>query len=148
MRFPEILSRALSILAESRFALFTTIDEKGYPRSRWMTPVAIPRLPGALYAVTARGWAKARQVAADPRVEWCVQSPGLDRIARLQGDARIVDEPALAAEVLKAIGPNLQAFWKNNPSTKELVVVETELRRASIFRPLAGELEEAEAGNE
>lgn len=124
------------LVDEVRIGIFITVDEKTSPHPRWMSPVFLPRLKGALYAVTSADDDKVRHLEANPRVSWIFQSKSLDRIATLNGGARVVKEPALSAEVLEAIGPHLQIFWKYTGDPKKLLVVETVMDSFSWFSPL------------
>ncbi len=147
MEFKEIISALQSLLEESKVGVLTTIDERGYPHSRWMTPVLMPRFPGRLFAVTGSRFGKVRNIEANPKVEWAFQSRTLDRIVSLKGKAFVVDEPELKVEVLEAIGPNLQVFWRINPKAGDLVVLETEIEEATLFVPLKQESHRAEASH-
>lgn len=147
MEFKEILAVLQSLLEESKVGVLTSIDDRGYPHSRWMTPAVLPRFPGRLFAVTGSRFGKVRNIQADPKVEWAFQSRTLDRIVSLKGRAFVVDEPELKVEVLEAIGPNLQVFWRINPKAGDLVVLETEIEEAVLFLPLKQESHRAEASH-
>lgn len=139
MEYHEILDRALALVGWGSPAVFTTLGEGGYPHSRWMVPAALPRLKGMIYAVTARGFPKVSEVEADPRVQWLFQSDDFSELTTLWGRARIVDDPAFSAEVIKAIGPNLATFWKLNTDPSAVRVIETEVESASILFPFRAE---------
>jgi general stress protein 26 len=139
MEYDRILDSALSLIGSGNPALFTTIGEGGYPHSRWMIPCALPRLKGRIYAVTARGFPKAAEIEADPRAQWVFQAPDFSEVTTLIGVARLLDDPAFAAEVIKAIGPNLQTFWRLNKDPSSIRVIETEVEAASILLPLRSE---------
>ncbi len=139
MEYNEILDRALALIGRGSPGLLSTIGEGGYPRTRWMVPAALPRLKGMIYAVTAKGFPKAAEIEADPRVQWLFQSEDFSELTTLQGRARIVDDPSFSAEVIKAIGPNLAAFWKLNTDPSAIRVIETEVESASILLPARAE---------
>ena len=145
MEFKQIVSVLHSILEESKVGVLTAIDDRGYPHSRWMTPALLPRFPGRLFAVTGSRFGKVGFIRENPKVEWAFQSRTLDRIVSLKGKAFVVDEPELKVEVLEAIGPNLQVFWRINPKAGDLVVLETEIEEAVLFHPLKQESFRAEA---
>jgi len=147
MEFKEIVSVLHSLLEESKVGVLTTIDGRGYPHSRWMTPALLPRFPGRLFAVTGSGFGKVENIRANPKVEWAFQSRTLDRVVSLKGNAFVVDEPELKVEVLEAIGPNLQIFWRINPKPGDLVVLETEIEEATLFLPLKRESHRVEASH-
>ncbi|MDD3980986.1 MAG: pyridoxamine 5'-phosphate oxidase family protein [Spirochaetia bacterium] len=136
MQEKSAFEKLQDLVEEVRIGIFITVDEKNSPHPRWMSPVFLPRLKGALYAVTAADNEKVRHLEANPRVSWIFQSKPLDRIATLNGLARVVKDPTLSAEVLEAIGPRLQVFWKYSGDPKKLLVVETILEDFSWFSPL------------
>jgi len=139
MEYSQILERAIALIGGGSPALFSTLGEGGYPHTRWMVPAALPRLKGMVYAVTARGFPKAAEVEADPRAQWVFQAADFSEVTTLKGRARIVDDPSFSAEVLKAIGPHLTAFWRLNRDASALRVIETEVESASILFPLRAE---------
>lgn len=146
MKNDSVMTRVKDLVSDARVGIFTTINEKGKPCSRWMTPIFLPRLPGALYAVTSRDFRKVGQLVSNPNVSWIFQSKTLDRVATITGTAAIVQDPGLAAEVLEAIGPHLVVFWKYAGDPKKLVIMETVIESVSWFSPLGeGNLEEEAA---
>ncbi len=145
MEYFQIIEKAFALIGGGSPALFSTLGEGGYPHTRWMVPAALPRLKGMVYAVTARGFPKAAEIEADPRAQWVFQAPDFSEVATLMGRARVVDDPSFSAEVLKAIGPNLSAFWRLNTDASALRVIETEIESASILCPLRAERYSARA---
>jgi len=143
MKNDSVMTRVKDLVRDAGVGVFTTINEMGKPCSRWMTPIFLPRLPGALYAVTSRDFQKIGQLASNPNVSWIFQSKTLDRIATVTGTASIVRDPGLAAEVLEAIGPRLEVFWRFAGDPKKLVVMETVIESVSWFSPFGeGKFEE------
>jgi len=143
MKNDSVMTRVKDLVGDAGVGVFTTINEMGKPCSRWMTPIFLPRLPGALYAVTSQDFQKIGQLASNPNVSWIFQSKTLDRIATVTGTASIVRDPGLAAEVLEAIGPRLEVFWRFAGDPKKLVVMETVIESVSWFSPFGeGKFEE------
>ena len=70
------------------------------------------------------------------KVQWSFQSPTLREIVQLRGRAAVLSNPGLKAEVLEALGPNLAIFWRINPDPAKLVVIETVIEKAKLFRPM------------
>jgi pyridoxamine 5'-phosphate oxidase len=139
MEYREIAARLEEMLSQAHVAQLATVDGSGWPRIRWMTPTLLPRLPGRIYALTSPRFAKAAEIAARPEVTWSIQSRTLDAIIEARGRATLIDLPQLKTEVMEAIGPHLQVFWRANPEAHELVVIETELEELSLFLPLSQE---------
>ena len=125
-----------ALLDSVRVGILCTLGEEGYPHSRWMTAATLPRVPDCLFAVTTAGSAKVRELAACDKVQWSFQSPTLGEIVSLRGRAVVLSNPGLKAEVLEALGPNLTNFWRVNPDPAKLVVVETVIENAHLFRPM------------
>ncbi len=147
MEYAKVQRMVFELIDESRVGILTTVDAEGYPRARWMTPAALTRLSGDLYAVTPRKSPKVAQIAANPRVAWTFQTKSLDRIASVQGQARVFEDPGLVAEVIEEIGRYLTVLWRVNPLPGELVVIETMIEKASVFLPRRREFFEAESGH-
>ena len=146
MEFPELFARLERLVEASKVGILTTMDAERYPQSRWMTPVVVRGRPGYVYAVTAPDSSKAAQIREHPKVEWFFQSKILDEVLSASGDAVLVNDPQAKAEVLEAIGPNLQIFWRVNPNAKNLVIVETEIQKLSCFYPMRNERHSAVRG--
>jgi len=134
----ELTGRLERLLSLSKVGLLTTVDKEGFPHSRWMTPTMVKGRPDYLYAVTAPDSPKAGQIIVHPQVGWTFQSRVLDEIVSVSGSAELVVDPQLRAEVLEAIGPNLQIFWKVNGDSRNLVIVETRILEIGCFLPLEG----------
>jgi len=146
MDYAELYARLGRLLESSRVGVLTTVSADGYPYSRWMTPVELPGRSGFLYAVTAPDSLKAAHIRDRPKIEWFFQSKTLDEVTSVRGEAFIVDEPQAKAEVLEAIGPRLQIFWRVNPNAGNLVVLETPVDELSCFFPMRNERHRAVRG--
>lgn len=136
MKDQDPLRAFRALLDTVRAGVLCTLSEDGYPHSRWMTAAVLPRVSDCLYAVTTAGSAKVREIDLCDRVQWCFQSMTLGEIVSLRGRAAVLNNPALKAEVLEALGPNLTNFWRVNPDPAKLVVIETVIERARLFRPM------------
>ncbi len=127
------------ILDNSKAAVLASVDKEGRPHVRWMTPATIRGRDGFLYSVTSPGFEKTGHLEADPHVEWLLQSKSLDEIVNVRGTMQVLDNPRTKAEVLEAIGRNLEVFWRVNRDQAELVVLETIIEEILYFKPLTGE---------
>jgi general stress protein 26 len=134
----EVMSRVGAIIDAHGTGLLATVDEKGDPHVRWLTPAVLRDRPGALYAITAPKFAKVVQVRAHPRVEWMFQTPTLDEVITVRGPLNVVENPSLRAEVLEMLGPRLRTFWKLAHDARDLVVLETVIEEATRFLPMDG----------
>jgi pyridoxamine 5'-phosphate oxidase len=129
------------LLDDAKTAILATVSADSSPSMRWMTPTVIRGRTGALYAVTSRTFAKSEHLKGNPRVQWMVQSRAVDKIITLDGKVNIIENSAMKAEVLEAIGPRLPVFWRVNPDPANLVVLETILSEGTVFLPMKGRKE-------
>ncbi len=127
-----------NLLDGSHSAVLATVGKENNPTMRWMTPTVIRGRTGALYAVTSRNFAKREHLAKNPKVQWMVQSRSLDKILTLNGQVNVIENSAMKAEVLEAIGPRLPVFWRVNPDPDALIVLETIIEEGSMFIPMKG----------
>ncbi len=79
-----------------------------------MTPALIKGRQDALFAITASGSPKVKDLIANSDVEWMLQSKALDQVVKLKGKIKILDNPVIKAEILEQIGSKLTTFWKIN----------------------------------
>lgn len=129
--------RAFRALLDSiRVGVLCTQSEDGYPHCRWMTATTLPRVQCCLYAVSTAGSPKVLEIEQCDKVQWTFQTAHLDEIVSLRGRAVVLNTPGLKAEVLEALGPNLTNFWRVNPDPAKLIVIETVIEKARLFRPM------------
>ena len=138
MKQSEVLSLVDSMIEESRTAILTTVDSKGRPHNRWMTPTLLRERPGAIYAVTSPKFAKYTQIENNGRAQWMFQRKSLIEIINVDGEIWAIRDPSLKSEVIQAIGPYLRVFWNLNLDERELVVLETVIEEATYFKPMKG----------
>ena len=136
MKDQDPLRAFRALLDAVRVGILGTLSEDGYPHSRWMTAATLPRVHDCVYCVTTAGSPKVKELESCDRVQWSFQSPTLREIVYLRGRAAVVNNPGLKAEVLEALGPNLTNFWRVNPDPAKLVVIETVIEKARLFRPM------------
>jgi pyridoxamine 5'-phosphate oxidase len=134
----EILAYIERIIEEAKAAVLATVDEKGLPRMRWVTPAILRGREGTVFAVASRRSAKVKHLSVKPNVQWIFQSPALDRVAVVDGKVNIVDNPSIRSEVLEVVGPRLRAFWKMYEQERDLLVLETIIERAQYYLPMKG----------
>jgi general stress protein 26 len=125
-----------ALLDSVRVGVLCTLSEDGYPHSRWMTAAVLPRVQDCVYCVTVSGSPKVLEIELCDRVQWSFQTPTLGEIVYLRGRAAVLSNPGLKAEVMEALGPNLTNFWRINPDPAKLVVIETVIENAKLFRPM------------
>jgi general stress protein 26 len=136
MKDREPLKAFRALLDSVRVGLLCTVGQDGSPHVRWMTAAILPGEHGFLYCVSGSGSAKVADLEIHDKVEWSFQSPSLDEVVTLEGRAIVLDNPELKAQVLERLGSDLQAFWRVHPDPRKLVVIETEIEHARLYRPM------------
>jgi len=137
MKDKEPLQALRSIIDTVRVGLLSTVNKQGQPHSRWVTAARLPGDHRFVYCVTGSGSLKVADILENEKVTWSFQTPGLDEVVTLEGRAVVLDNPELKAQVLEALGQYLQVFWRVQPDTRKLVVIEIEIARVRLFRPMA-----------
>jgi pyridoxamine 5'-phosphate oxidase len=135
MTASEMLNKIDEILGKAKTGILASIDNKNQPHMRWMTPSLINGRPGSLFAVTSPFFAKIVELDFCNKVQWMIQTPSLKDIITINGTVTVIDNPALKAEILEAIGKKLFVFWNVNPKT-DFVVLETIIHEATWFSPM------------
>jgi general stress protein 26 len=136
MKDREPLKAFRALLDSVRVGLLCTVGTDGAPHVRWMTAATLPGEHRFLYCVTGSGSVKVADLEKNDRVQWSFQSASLDEVVSLEGRALVLDNPELKAQVLEQLGSDLQAFWRVQPDPKRLVVIETEIINARLYRPM------------
>jgi general stress protein 26 len=139
MNQTELMDKVEQILDDSKTGVLATVDGDGCPHMRWMTPKTLRGRPGALFAVTSPGSAKALHLESNPHVQWMIPTRSLAQIVLLRGRVNIIDNPSLKSEIVENLGKRLGMFWKINPHGQDFVVIETVIEEATLFLPMKGE---------
>lgn len=134
----ELLVELDRILDQTRTAVLATLDGRGRPHLRWMTPALLRERTGAVFAVTSKEFAKTAELDKDNRCQWLFQTRALDTVVNLNCIANIVDNSALKSEVLEAVGDRLTVFWRITDDPADIVVLETVIQDAAYCRPMKG----------
>lgn len=120
-------------------AVLANVDPDGYPRTRWMTACVLREHQGSIFALTSRDFEKRAQIQANGSVEWLLTGGGHDEIIRVRGRAVLVENPQLQAKVAERLGSRLATFWRVNPDSGRLIVLETVVNSIHYYRPESGE---------
>ncbi len=136
METSELTNKLEVLIEDAKAGILATTDSEGLVHMRWMTPIVLKQRPGAVFAFSAPDAGKIDQITTSGRASWMIQTRDLREIVNLSGAARIVDNPALKAELMDVAGARLTVFWKTNIRTEEFVIIETVIEKASWFKPM------------
>lgn len=141
MKKKEILAKISEIIDDEKTALLATVSLEGTPSVRWVTPAVLRGRTGAIYMVTGPRSNKVKHVRKNPDVQWSFQTRALDTIITVEGKVNVVDNPSIRSEVLEVVGPRLRAFWQISMDERDLLVLETIVEKAILYRPMKGKKE-------
>lgn len=142
MSMNRLMSLVESIIDDAKTAVLATVDERGQPQLRWITPGTIGDRPGFLYMITAHDFAKVKQAEHHPAASMLLQTRQLDRVLNLQGELAVLANPVIRAATLERVSSRLNAFWKTGAADRELLVLEFKISSAVLYVPQAGTKEE------
>jgi general stress protein 26 len=134
----SIMDKLAMLIEDSRAGVLSTVNADGFPAARWMTPAILKDRPNELFCVTCPGTQKAMDLGEKPHAHWTIQNRTLTQVVTVTGKVNILDNPAIKAEIMEAIGHRLEVFWKANCDQKDFVVLETVIEEATYFRPMQG----------
>ena len=134
----RLMSLIDSLIDDAKAAVLATVDTKGAPRLRWITPGSIADRPGFLYMITAHDFDKVAQAKEHPEASMLLQSRQLDRVLQLQGVLAVLENPVIRSATLERVSPMLNAFWKTGSKDRDLLVLEFRITEAVFYRPMSG----------
>jgi general stress protein 26 len=137
----QIVNKIEEILEDAKTGIMTTINEESKPSLRWMTPAILKYPAPAIYCFSIPRCEKLKHIAANKNVVWMIQRRDLREIVKIEGTAKIIDNPATKGELLERIGTRLETFFKANANSEEFVVIETVIQKAEYYMPIKGIVE-------
>lgn len=135
IQLPELLR---TLIDDAKTALLIT-SNPDYPDARWMTPVVLDSNPLRVYSVTGRDFIKTAQIYDNEKTTWMFQSRLLDKIIKIKGKTKILNDEDLLQKALSGLAERLDIFWKINKDETKLVLLETVIEKADVFFPLKAE---------
>jgi len=129
------------LIDDAKTAVLATVDEKGIPRVRWITPAQLDGYPSTLFIVSAHNFSKVVQARKNPKATIMIQTRILDKVLNCEGKLMVVENPSIRSELLEKIGSRLHAFWKAGSAERDLVALEFTISRAILYLPLKGSRE-------
>jgi general stress protein 26 len=139
MNANQFLNEVLQIIEDSGRGLLATISTNGYPAMRWMNPVFLPGRLFWLYCATSKNFPKVADVGNNPKVSWLFTNQKTGELYSIRGKIRVIDNPRFSSEIIEELGRRLENFWRLQPDSSQLIVLETEIESGEYFNPKTGE---------
>jgi general stress protein 26 len=132
----QIISMARELLKGGNPGIFSTIDQSGFPQSRWMATMSFDDFPD-LYTLTSATSRKVAQIQKHPIVHWMFCNQDLSFVVNLTGRAEIYLREADAMKrIWRQIADKSRAFFLGD-SVKGpgFVVIHTKVKRIECTIP-------------
>jgi general stress protein 26 len=84
----QVISMAKQLLKGNNPGILSTVDQSGFPQSRWMATMSFDDFPD-LYTLTSATSRKVAQIQEHPIVHWMFSNQDLSFIVNLTGTAEI-----------------------------------------------------------
>jgi general stress protein 26 len=107
----QIISMARELLRSGNPGIFSTVDQRGFPQSRWMATMSFDDFPD-LYTLTSATSRKVAQIQEHPLVHWMFSNHDLSFILNLTGRAEIyLHEAEAMKRIWHQIADKSRAFF-------------------------------------
>jgi general stress protein 26 len=131
----ELRRQALELIHGSHPGILSTIDEKGYPQSRWMATFSSDDFP-LFYTLTSPNSRKVHQISLQPKVTWLFFNRDLSLTVTMRGQARILIDITSLRQIWKKVqDKSLAYFLKNYNEGIGFAVIETTIEGIEWCRP-------------
>jgi general stress protein 26 len=132
----QVVGLAKQLLKSNSPGILSTIDQRGFPQSRWMATMSFDDFPD-LYTLTAANSRKIDQIQMHPRVQWMFSNSDLSFILNLTGRAEIyLHEAAEMVRIWRQITDKSRAFFMGeSPNNKGFAVIHTKVEAIECTFP-------------
>jgi general stress protein 26 len=107
----QIIGMARQLLKGNNPGILSTIDQSGFPQSRWMATMSFDDFPD-LYTLTSATSRKVAQIQRNPIVHWMFSNQDLTFVVNLTGRAEIyLHEADAMKRIWRQITDKSRAFF-------------------------------------
>ena len=123
---------ALETMKRAKFPMLATVDPKGQPRVRPVSPVRTEEF--VVFVANLRRYGKTQELAANPRCELCYLDEAHDQV-RITGTAEVLTDRALLDEIWES-NPLLRRYL-GTPDNPELIIYRIRPEQVRFMREWA-----------
>jgi general stress protein 26 len=107
----QIISTVRQLLKGNNPGILSTVDQSGFPQSRWMATMSFDDFPN-LYTLTAANSRKIGQIREHPIVQWMFSNHDLSFVVNLSGKAELfLRDTETMKQIWKQITDKSRAFF-------------------------------------
>jgi general stress protein 26 len=132
----QVIRAVRETLKANKPGILSTVDQDGFPQSRWMATISFSDFPD-LYTLTSATSRKVAQIQANPLVQWMFFNDALTFVVNLAGRAELFLHDALAMKrVWEQIADRSRAYFLKNPASDGgFVVIRTKVEKIECTIP-------------
>ena len=111
----QVIRMARQLLKGNNPGVLSTLDQSGYPQSRWMATMSFDDFPN-LYTLTAANSRKVAQIKEHPIVQWMFSDRDLSFVVNLTGRAQLfLRDAETMKRIWSQIADKSRAYFMNAP---------------------------------
>lgn len=132
----QVVRVARQLLKEGNPGVLTTVDQSGFPQSRWMATMSFDDFPN-LYTLTAATSRKVEQIREHPIVQWMFTDRDLSFVVNLTGRAELfLRDSETMRRIWTHIADKSRAYFMNAAlDTPGFVVIHTKVEAIECTIP-------------
>ena len=131
----QVISMARQLLKGNNPGILSTVDQTGFPQSRWMATMSFDDFPN-LYTLTSATSRKVAQIQEHPVVHWMFSNHDLSFIVNLTGTAEIYLRDAnTMKQIWQQIVDKSRAYFLGSVDGPAFVVIHTTVERIECTLP-------------
>lgn len=132
----QLIRMATELLKGNNPGILSTIDQSGFPQSRWMATMSFDDFPD-LYTLTSARSRKVAQIQEHPMVHWIFSNHDLSFIVNLSGRAEIyLHEADAMKRIWRQIADKSRAYFLGDAvKGPGFVVIHTKIEKIECSIP-------------
>jgi general stress protein 26 len=132
----QVISMARQLLTGNNPGILSTVDQSGFPQSRWMATMSFDDFPN-LYTLTSATSRKVAQIQANPIVHWMFSNQDLSFIVNLTGRAELFLRDATTMKRVwgQIVDKSRAYFLGDSVDGPGFVVIHTKIERVECTLP-------------
>jgi general stress protein 26 len=132
----QLVRMARELLKGNNPGILSTVDQSGFPQSRWMATMSFDDFPD-LYTLTSARSRKVAQIQQHPIVHWMFSNHDLSFVVNLTGRAEIyLHEAEAMKRIWRQIADKSRAYFLGDPvKGPGFVVIHTKIEKIECTIP-------------
>jgi general stress protein 26 len=131
----QVIDLVRRLLKSNNPGVLSTVDQSGFPQSRWMATMSFDDFPN-LYTLTAANSRKVAQIKDHPIVQWMFSDRDWNFVVNLTGRAELYLRDADAMQrIWRQIVDRSRAYFMNTGDGSGFAVIHTKVEMVECYIP-------------